>query len=247
MSFHKSVLRWLAVAGLAIVGLLAGLLAGCGGNGDDSAQVPVSSNPTTSIAAATSTTISSVVHELPDDLVDVQVPVAIAGLGVLRLDESLDPPDYVADDSYSRCDIYTAEMLTALLERRFSLVFEQPGLANATGACTWLGVTEDGGTAFVNVHLAKLSPEVLAGDERIDPTMGDGAGEVGDILRIYAWADPVWELDATTFGPGTAFRRDQVIGRINVAIPEALDLRQAAIDERQAELVLSQNLALRLE
>lgn len=246
MIFRRPDLRW-PPAALATAGLFAFLLAGCsGGDPDDSAQVPVPSS-TTDATAATSTTISSVVDELPDDLVDVQVPVEIAGLGVLRLDDSLNPPDYVADDSYDRCEIYSPEMLEALLERRFALGFDQPGLSNAAGGCTWLGATEDGATAFVNVRLAKLSPEVLAGDEPIDPTMGDGAGEVGDILRIYAWADPVWELDATTFGPGTAFRRDEIIGRINVFITEPQDLRQAAVDERQAELVLAQNLALRLE
>lgn len=225
------------------------LLAGCSGGGESSSvDETVSDSTTTSIRTVFgTTTIPSAIQEPPENVLDLFVPIEVADLGVIRLDETLDPPDYLANDSFNRCEVYTTEMLTALLNRRFDLTFSQPGVSSQNGTCTWITQTESGASVFAVVRLAKLPDEVIAGDDRIDPTMQDGAAEVGDILRIYAWADPVWELDATTYGPGIAFRTDSVIGQTNIFITDSEDLDQAANDERQAELVLAQNLALRLE
>ncbi len=230
---------------LAALAVLALLLAGCAGNGDESSgtQPPTTTSTATSV---TSSTVSSVVQELPEDIVDLFLPIEVASLGALKLDETLDPPDYLADDDFDRCQVYTAEMLTTLLNRRFKLTFNQAGSSVPNGTCTWMGEDEAGESVFVVVRLAMLSEEELGSTVSIDPTMKDGAAEVGDILRDFAWADPVWELNATTFGPGTAFRKDSVIGQTNVFITQPEDLAQAAEDERQAELILAQNLSVRL-
>jgi len=236
----------IALASLAVWALI---LAGCSGGGESSSSDETADDTTTTSIRTVfgSTTIPAAIQEPPEDVIDLFVPIETANLGVIRLDETLVPPDYLADDSFNRCEVYTTEMLTALLNRRFDLTFSEPGTASQNGTCTWITQTEGGASVFAVVRLAQLPADVIAGDARIDPTMQDGAAEVGDILRIYPWADPVWELDASTFGPGTAFRKDSIIGQTNIFITDAEDLVQAAFEERQAELILAQNLALRLE
>ena len=95
----------------------------------------------------------------------------------------------------------------------------------------------------VEVRLAKLSAADLADEENIDPSMGDFIAEVGRIWRdYYTGMDVVWELTASSLGPGVAFKIGNVIGQANVVINDPLE----AAGEIDAEILLGQNMALRL-
>ena len=155
--------------------------------------------------------------------------------------------DFAVADSFNRCEIYAPEVLTRLLERRFSMVFDgagyDPGFSGNSGACIWETAPASATAASVVLRLAALSPEAMSGEERADPAMGDSAVVLGDIWRQYClWADPVWEMLSSTDGPGVAFRVGNAIAQVNVVPFDEAD----AIDQQQAELVLAQNISRRL-
>ena len=155
--------------------------------------------------------------------------------------------DFAVADSFNRCEIYAPEVLTRLLERRFSMVFDgagyDPGFSGNSGACIWETAPASATAASVVLRLAALSPEAMSGEERADPAMGDSAAVIGDIWRDYChWADPVWEMLSSTDGPGVAFRVGNAIAQVNVVPFDEAD----AIDQQQAELVLAQNISRRL-
>lgn len=221
-------------AAIAVVVLFT---ATCGGGGDDDADASTTTASTT--AAAPTTTILQTTTTI-DPLWN---PIDASKMKPMEILEG----DFAVADSFNRCDIYAPEVLTRLLERRFSLVFDgagyDPGFSGNSGACIWDTASTSATAASVVLRLAALSPEAISGEERADPAMGDSAAVLGDIWRQYcSWADPVWEMTGSTDGPGVAFRVGNAIAQINVVPFDEAD----SIDQLTAELVLAQNISRRL-
>ena len=212
------------------------LTAACGGGGGDEAEVTTTASTTP--AAPTTTILQTTTTKDP-----LWVEIDASKMKPMEILEG----DFAVADSFNRCDIYAPEVLTRLLERRFSLVFDgagyDPGFSGNSGACIWDTASTSATSASVVLRLAALSPEAISGEERADPAMGDSAAVLGDIWRQYcSWADPVWEMLSSTDGPGVAFRVGNVIAQVNVVPFDEAD----AIDQQQAELVLAQNISRRL-
>ena len=210
--------------------------AACGGGGGDEAEVTTTASTTT---AAPTTTVPETTTTI--DL--LWVAIDASQMEPMEILEG----DFAVADSFNRCDIYAPEVLTRLLERRFSLVFDgagyDPGFSGNSGACIWDTASTSVTSASVVLRLAALSPEAISGEERADPAMGDSAVVLGDIWRQYcSWADPVWEMLSSTDGPGVAFRVGNAIAQINVVPFDEAD----TIDQLTAELVLAQNISRRL-
>ena len=222
-------------AAIAVVVLFT---AACGGGGDDDAQATSTTTASTMPAASTTTVPETTTTKDP-----LWVEIDASKMEPMEILEG----DFAVADSFNRCDIYAPEVLTRLLERRFSLVFDgagyDPGFSGNSGACIWDTASTSATAASVVLRLAALSPEAVSGEERADPAMGDSAAVIGDIWRDYChWADPVWEMTGSTDGPGVAFRVGNVIAQVNVVPFDEAD----AIDQQQAELVLAQNISHRL-
>ena len=222
-------------AAIAVVVLFT---AACGGGGDDDAQATSTTTASTMPAASTTTVPETTTTKDP-----LWVEIDASKMEPMEILEG----DFAVADSFNRCDIYAPEVLTRLLERRFSLVFDgagyDPGFSGNSGACIWDTASTSATAASVVLRLAALSPEAVSGEERADPAMGDSAAVIGDIWRQYcSWADPVWEMTGSTDGPGVAFRVGNVIAQVNVVPFDEAD----AIDQQQAELVLAQNISHRL-
>ena len=212
------------------------LTAACGGGGGDEAEVTTTASTTP--AAPTTTILQTTTTKDP-----LWVEIDASKMKPMEILEG----DFAVADSFNRCDIYAPEVLTRLLERRFSLVFDgagyDPGFSGNSGACIWDTASTSATSASVVLRLAALSPEAISGEERADPAMGDSAAVLGDIWRQYcSWADPVWEMLSSTDGPGVAFRVGNVIAQVNVVPFDEAD----AIDQLTAELVLAQNISRRL-
>ena len=224
-------------AAITVVVLFA---AACGSGGGDEAEVTTTAS--TTLAAAT-TTIPQTTTTIDPLWVELWVEIDASQMEPMEILEG----DFAVADSFNRCDIYAPEVLTRLLERRFSLVFDgagyDPGFSGNSGACIWGTASTSATSASVVLRLAALSPEAISGEERADPAMGDSAVVLGDIWRRYChWADPVWEMTGSTDGPGVAFRVGNVIAQVNVVPFDEAD----AIDQLTAELVLAQNISRRL-
>ena len=212
------------------------LTAACGGGGGDEAEVTTTASTTP--AAPTTTILQTTTTKDP-----LWVEIDASKMEPMEILEG----DFAVADSFNRCDIYAPEVLTRLLERRFSLVFDgagyDPGFSGNSGACIWDTASTSATSASVVLRLAALSPEAVSGEERADPAMGDSAAVIGDIWRDYChWADPVWEMLSSTDGPGVAFRVGNAIAQVNVVPFDEAD----AIDQLTAELVLAQNISRRL-
>ena len=210
--------------------------AACGGGGGDEAEVTTTAS--TTAAAPTTTILQTTTTKDP-----LWVEIDASKMKPMEILEG----DFAVADSFNRCDIYAPEVLTRLLERKFSLVFDgagyDPGFSGNSGACIWDTASTSATSASVVLRLAALSPEAISGEERADPAMGDSAAVLGDIWRQYcSWADPVWEMTGSTDGPGVAFRVGNAIAQINVVPFDEAD----TIDQLTAELVLAQNISRRL-
>ncbi len=210
--------------------------AACGGGGGDEAEVTTTASTTP--AAPTTTILQTTTTKDP-----LWVEIDASKMEPMEILEG----DFAVADSFNRCDIYAPEVLTRLLERRFSLVFDgagyDPGFSGNSGACIWDTASASDTAASVVLRLAALSPEAVSGEERADPAMGDSAVVLGDIWRQYcSWADPVWEMLSSTDGPGVAFRVGNAIAQVNVVLFDEAD----SIDQLTAELVLAQNISRRL-
>ena len=210
--------------------------AACGGGGGDEAEVTTTAS--TTAAAPTTTILQTTTTKDP-----LWVEIDASKMEPMEILEG----DFAVADSFNRCDIYAPEVLTRLLERRFSLVFDgagyDPGFSGNSGACIWDTASTSATAASVVLRLAALSPEAISGEERADPAMGDSAVVLGDIWRQYcSWADPVWEMLSSTDGPGVAFRVGNAIAQVNVVPFDEAD----SIDQLTAELVLAQNISRRL-
>ena len=223
----------LSFAGIAVLLLTAA----CGSGGGDEAEVTTTASTT---PAASTTTIPQTTTTIDPLWVEIDA----SQMEPMEILEG----DFAVADSFNRCDIYAPEVLTRLLERRFSLVFDgagyDPGFSGNSGACIWDTAPTSATSASVVLRLAALSPEAISGEERADPAMGDSAVVLGDIWRrdYCHWADPVWEMTGSTDGPGVAFRVGNVIAQVNVVPFDEAD----AIDQLTAELVLAQNISRRL-
>lgn len=220
----------------AAITVVVMLTAACGGGGGDEAEVTTTASTTP--AAPTTTILQTTTTKDP-----LWVEIDASKMKPMEILEG----DFAVADSFNRCDIYAPEVLTRLLERRFSLVFDgagyDPGFSGNSGACIWDTASTSATSASVVLRLAALSPEAISGEERADPAMGDSAAVLGDIWRQYcSWADPVWEMLSSTDGPGVAFRVGNVIAQVNVVPFDEAD----AIDQLTAELVLAQNISRRL-
>ena len=215
--------------------------AACGGGGGDEAEVTTTAS--TTLAAAT-TTIPQTTTTIDPLWVELWVEIDASQMEPMEILEG----DFAVADSFNRCDIYAPEVLTRLLERKFSLVFDgagyDPGFSGNSGACIWDTASTSATAASVVLRLAALSPEAISGEERADPAMGDSAVVLGDIWRkpYCHWADPVWEMLSSTDGPGVAFRVGNAIAQVNVVPFDEAD----SIDQLTAELVLAQNISRRL-
>ena len=210
--------------------------AACGGGGGDEAEVTTTTSTTTAVPTTT-------VPETTTTIDLLWVEIDASKMEPMEILEG----DFAVADSFNRCEIYAPEVLTRLLERRFSMVFDgagyDPGFSGNSGACIWDTASTSATAASVVLRLAALSPEAMSGEERADPAMGDSAAVIGDIWRDYChWADPVWEMLSSTDGPGVAFRVGNAIAQVNVVPFDEAD----AIDQQQAELVLAQNISRRL-
>ena len=218
------------------------LAAACGG-GDDEA------NTSTTTSTSAPPTTPATIPETTTTIDPLWFPIDASQLAPLEISEG----DFAVADTFSRCDIYAPEQLTHLLERRFKLSFAQPGydprkvydpdFSGSSGACTWDTSLSSETAASVVLRLAALPPEVISGEERADPAMGDSAAVIGDIWRQYcSWADPVWEMLSSTDGPGAAFRVGSIIAQANVVPFD----ESSPLDQQSAELVLAQQIARRL-
>lgn len=219
------------------------LAAACGG-GDDEADISLA---TTSTSAPPTT--PATIPETTTTIDPLWLPIDASRLAPLEISEG----DFAVADTFSRCDIYAPEQLTRLLERRFKLSFAQPGydprtiydpgFSGSSGACTWDTSPSSEAAASVVLRLAALPSAVINGEERVAPAMGDSAVVLGDIWRNYChWADPVWEMLSSTDGPGAAFRVGNIIAQVNVVPSD----ETSSLDQPAAELVLAQNISIRL-
>ena len=231
----RGIIGKVAVAVLMLA--LGGWLASCsGGSSTDPTTIPSSSTSSSTSSPATTTTA-------PQTLVEQYGAIDPSQLGEVELDDQLDPPDYVVRDNFDRCELYSPDLLNKLLTRRFEITITQAGSQAARGACFWRGTHTGGADVRVEVRLAKLSPAELADEESIDPTMGDFIAEVGVFWADhFVGTDIVWELTASSLGPGVAFKSGSIIGQANVLIEDPQEVGR----ERDAEILLVQNMALRL-
>ena len=175
-------------------------VAACGGGGGDDADVGTTTAPSTTAAPTTT------IPQTTTTINPLWVEIDASQMEPMEILEG----DFAVADSFNRCDIYAPEVLTRLLERKFSLVFDEagydPGFSGNSGACIWDTASTSATAASVVLRLAALSPEAVSGEERADPAMGDSAVVLGDIWRQYClWADPVWEMLSSTDGPRRGF------------------------------------------
>ena len=221
------------VAAAALALALGAWLTGCNG-GSGTAPTTIPSSLTSS--STTTTTLSLTLAERYGS-------IDVSQLGVVELDDQLDPPDYVVRDNFDRCELYSPDLLNNLLTRRFEITITQPGSPAARGACSWGGTHAGGADVRVEVRLAALSSADLADEENIDPTMGDFIAEVGGLWADhFVGTDIVWELAASSLGPGVAFKSGSVIGQANVVISDPQEVEH----ERDAEILLATNISVRL-
>lgn len=152
------------------------------------------------------------------------------------------------DPTGEPCELIRPEDLTELLNNRFALVFDTPGLPkdNDPFSCSWFGENDRVGDVEVIITFMGLSEAVLNGSELIDPTLGDEFAEVGELFRDnqYPFGNPVWILSGGNLGPAVSFRKGNYIARVNVFLFDNEVITTEG--ERNIELLISQTLGFKL-